>query len=49
MKGTRERWQCQTERDFLLIYHEHLFVFRKPERDEDSKKFQDSMLKVRNM
>jgi len=43
MKSTRERWQRQTERDFLLIYHEHLFIFRKPESNEDVRKFQDSM------
>ncbi len=43
MKSTRERWQRQAERDFLLIYHEHLFIFRKPESNEDVRKFQDSM------
>jgi len=30
MKGTRERWGGTY--DFLLIGHEHLFVFRKPEK-----------------
>ncbi len=44
MKSTRERWQPQANRDFLLIYHEHLFVFRKPEKDEDVHKFRDSMV-----
>jgi DNA modification methylase len=43
MKSTRERWQRQAERDFLLIYHEHLFIFRKPESNEDVRKFQGSM------
>ena len=26
--------------DFLLIYHEHLFVFRKPGRDEEIKGYE---------
>ncbi len=43
MKSTREQWQRQANRDFLLIYHEHLFVFRKPEKGEDVRKFRDSM------
>ncbi len=43
MKSTRERWQRQPNRDFLLIYHEHLFIFRKPEQNEDVRKFQGSM------
>ncbi|MCX7778483.1 MAG: DNA methyltransferase [Armatimonadetes bacterium] len=42
MKSTRERWQPQPNRDFLLIYHEHLFIFRKPERGEDIHKFRGS-------
>lgn len=29
--------------DFLLIYHEHLFVFRKPAKDENTKPFRSSM------
>lgn len=43
MKSTRERWNPQKQRDFLLIYHEHLFVFRKPDTDEDTRKFRESM------
>jgi DNA modification methylase len=43
MKSTHERWQRQPNRDFLLIYHEHLFIFRKPAKGEDTRKFQDSM------
>lgn len=35
MKTTREVWSRLRERDFLLIYHEKLFVFRKPEPGED--------------
>ncbi|MGQ4834413.1 MAG: TRM11 family SAM-dependent methyltransferase [Candidatus Asgardarchaeia archaeon] len=31
------------ERDFHLIAHEHLFVFRKPSEDENLKKFTESM------
>lgn len=29
--------------DFLLLYHEHLFIFRKPEKGEDVRKFKGSM------
>jgi hypothetical protein len=28
--------------DFYLIAHEHLFVFRKPEKDEKISKFKES-------
>jgi len=31
------------ENDFYLITHEHIFVFRKPEKKENLKKFRDSM------
>jgi DNA modification methylase len=34
MKTTREVWQKLKNRDFLLIYHEKLFIFRKPEIGE---------------
>lgn len=44
MKSTRERWSFGKERDFMLIYHEHLFVFRKPDVDEDIRKYAGSML-----
>lgn len=44
MKSTRERWQRQPNRDFLLIYHKHFLVFRKPERGEDTRKFQQHFL-----
>ena len=33
MKSTRERWSG-SKYDFYLIFHEHLFVFRKPARGE---------------
>lgn len=48
----KHQWQCKTtpfwsERskkfNFLLIMHEHLFVFRKPEKDEKGGKFKESM------
>jgi len=29
--------------DFYLLYYEHLFVFRKPEKGEDTNKYRDSM------
>lgn len=35
MKTTREVWSKFRERDFLLIYHEKLLVFRKPELREE--------------
>lgn len=31
------------EKNFLLIMHEHLFVFRKPEKDEKLKKYKESI------
>jgi DNA modification methylase len=41
MKSTREKWNGKY--DFYLIAHEHLFVFRKPEKGEKIKIFKDSM------
>lgn len=41
MKSTREKWRGKY--DFLLIAHEHLYVFRKPEEDEKSSPFKNSM------
>jgi DNA modification methylase len=43
MKSTRDRWLRGSVRDFMLIYHEHLFVFRKPDANEDIRKFKGSM------
>lgn len=40
MRGT-EPWKTR-KRDFYLISHEHLFVFRKPEKGERLQKFQES-------
>ena len=39
----RGRWKESYNHDFLLTYHEHLFVFRKPDKDEKLSKFKDSM------
>jgi len=39
----RGRWRERYEHDFLLTFHEHLFVFRKPSEGEDVSKFKDSM------
>jgi DNA modification methylase len=44
MKSTRERWSAGVERDFMLIYHEHLFIFRKPDENENLSKYRGSML-----
>lgn len=41
MKTTREVWK-KRERDFLLIFHEKLFIFRKPEKESELKKFRYS-------
>ena len=39
----RGRWKESYEHDFLLTYHEHLFIFRKPDREEKLSNFKDSM------
>ncbi len=39
----RGRWNRSFNHDFLLTFHEHLFVFRKPSADENLKEFKDSM------
>jgi len=44
MKSTRERWNTTIDRDFMLIFHEHLFVFRKPAENESLGKYRGSML-----
>ncbi|WP_048151655.1 DNA methyltransferase [Palaeococcus ferrophilus] len=41
MRGT-EPWKTR-KRDFYLIAHEHLFVFRKPSSEENVKRFKESM------
>jgi len=42
MKATRERWARLRERDFLLIYHEKLFILRKPVHAGEYKKYRYS-------
>jgi len=48
----KHQWRCKAtpfwlkksvEHNFLLIMHEHLFIFRKPKKGEDTKHFADSM------
>lgn len=41
MKSTREKWRGKY--DFLLIAHEHLYVFRKPEEGEKLSQFKESI------
>lgn len=38
MKTTREVWSKTKEKDFLLIYHEKLYIFRKPVNNSDTSK-----------
>ncbi len=45
MKSTRERWRG-SKYDFLLIAHEHLYIFRKPEKDEKISQFKESMSEI---
>lgn len=42
MKSTREKWRGN-KYDFLLIAHEHLYVFRKPDKDEKISQFKESV------
>lgn len=42
MKSTREKWRGN-KYDFLLIAHEHLYIFRKPDKDEKISQFKESM------
>jgi hypothetical protein len=42
MKGTREQW-AGSKYDFYLIYHEHLFVFRKPAGGEKMSDYRNSV------
>ncbi len=42
MKVTREKWLKLKNRDFLLIYHEKLFVLRKPNNNDEYKKYRYS-------
>jgi len=47
----KEQWNCKgtgmwtspaKKYNFLLIMHEHLFVFRKPEAGEETREYKDS-------
>lgn len=42
MKTTRELWSRLKDRDFLLIYHEKLFIFRKPVDSDELVKYKYS-------
>jgi DNA modification methylase len=42
MKSTREKWRG-TKYDFYLLAHEHLYVFRKPAKDEKMSEFKNSV------
>jgi len=42
MKGTREKWRGRN-RDFYLIAHEHLFIFRKPIDNKPKSTYKYSM------
>ena len=42
MKSTREKWFGK-KYDFYLIGHEHLYVFRKPDKGEKVARFRESM------
>ncbi|MCE4613000.1 MAG: DNA methylase [Desulfurococcales archaeon] len=46
MKATRERWAKLRERDFLLIYHEKLFILRKPKNENEYKKYRHSSARI---
>jgi len=49
----KHQWRCKAtpfwlkqsiEKNFLLLMHEHLFVFRKPDKGEDLDKYKESMM-----
>lgn len=42
MKTTREVWSRVNNRDYLLIYHEKLFIFRKPVENQELNKYRYS-------
>jgi hypothetical protein len=39
----RQRWNPRWQHDFLLTFHEHLFIFRKPDVGEDTRRLRNSM------
>jgi len=42
IKPNREKWRG-TKYDFYLLAHEHLYVFRKPAKDEKMSEFKNSV------
>ncbi len=42
MKTTREKWSKLKKRDFLLIYHEKLYIMRKPRDTSEYRKYKYS-------
>jgi len=42
-KTMRGRWNKSRNHDFLLTFHEHLFIFRKLDQNEKPSKFKNSM------
>ncbi|MEM5861357.1 MAG: DNA methyltransferase [candidate division WOR-3 bacterium] len=43
MKSTREKWRG-SKYDFLLLAHEHLFIFRKPDKGEKLIPYKNSLI-----
>ena len=43
MKSTRERWSGPKYDFYLIYYHEHLFVFRKPAEGEKLSDYRNSV------
>jgi len=43
IKSTREKWR-ETKHDFYLLAHEHLYVFRRPAKDEKMSEFKNSLM-----
>ncbi|MHA2635899.1 MAG: DNA methyltransferase [bacterium JZ-2024 1] len=48
MKSTREKWRG-SKYDFLLLAHEHLFIFRKPEKGEKLTPYKNSLIWNKNL
>ncbi|MCM8808539.1 MAG: methyltransferase domain-containing protein [Candidatus Omnitrophica bacterium] len=48
MKSTREKWRG-SKYDFLLLAHEHLFIFRKPEKGEKLTQYKNSLIWNNNL
>jgi DNA modification methylase len=43
MKSTREKWKG-SKYDFLLLAHEHLYIFRKPNKNEKLTPYKNSLI-----